>query len=263
MGQHWYTREGEPMHWVTGANGNERATTLRDARKLNLYPSVSGIMDQIAKPGLDNWKQNQVFYAALTLPRPEGISDDDFLKIVRQDAAEEARQAAERGDEIHNALEELWKWKLFDIRAHPKDICEIALDAKELIIGYTDKERFIAEHTFACDEGYGGMIDLHNDDWLIDYKGKEITDEQWELYQAGKNPRIAWPNNCQQLTAYDHGIGNPGRRLVNVFIDRNIPGRVIIHEWDKETAVKEYAKFTCLLQHWQIDKGYWPGDVDV
>ena len=31
---HWYTQEGDPMYTVIGANGKERNTTLRDARKI-------------------------------------------------------------------------------------------------------------------------------------------------------------------------------------------------------------------------------------
>ena len=30
---HWYTQEGEPMYTIIGANGKERNTTLRDAKK--------------------------------------------------------------------------------------------------------------------------------------------------------------------------------------------------------------------------------------
>ena len=33
---HWYTQTGEPMYTVIGANGKERNTTLRDAKKDNL-----------------------------------------------------------------------------------------------------------------------------------------------------------------------------------------------------------------------------------
>ena len=35
---HWYTQEGDPMYTVIGANGKERNTTLRDAKKDNLVP---------------------------------------------------------------------------------------------------------------------------------------------------------------------------------------------------------------------------------
>ena len=57
---HWYTQEGEPMYTIIGANGKERNTTLRDAKKENLVPSVTTILGMIAKPSLENWKINQI-----------------------------------------------------------------------------------------------------------------------------------------------------------------------------------------------------------
>ncbi len=36
---HWYTKDGTPAYTTIGKTG-ERATTLRDARKLGLLPSA-------------------------------------------------------------------------------------------------------------------------------------------------------------------------------------------------------------------------------
>ena len=49
---HWYTREGAPKYTVEAKNGNLRNTTLADARKMNLVPSVTTIIGCAAKPGL-------------------------------------------------------------------------------------------------------------------------------------------------------------------------------------------------------------------
>ena len=38
---HWYTQEGEPMYNMIGANGTERNTTVRVAKKDNVVPSVT------------------------------------------------------------------------------------------------------------------------------------------------------------------------------------------------------------------------------
>src|SRR5436190_23373532 len=48
------------------------ASTLRDARKLGLLPSVTNILGVITKPELTAWLQEQAVLAALTLPRLEG-----------------------------------------------------------------------------------------------------------------------------------------------------------------------------------------------
>ena len=60
---HWYTREGAPKYTVEAKNGNLRNTTLADARKMNLVPSVTTIIGCAAKPGLEAWKLNQMMLA--------------------------------------------------------------------------------------------------------------------------------------------------------------------------------------------------------
>ena len=49
-GDHWYTRDGVPVHTQPKADGKgERPTTLRDARKLAFLPSVTTILKVISK----------------------------------------------------------------------------------------------------------------------------------------------------------------------------------------------------------------------
>jgi len=48
---HWYDRDGKAVFEVPKAKGDGmRATTIADARKLNLYPSVTTVLSVIAKP---------------------------------------------------------------------------------------------------------------------------------------------------------------------------------------------------------------------
>ena len=82
---HWYDHKGNAKYTLIGKNGKERNTTLRDARKLILVPSVTGILGIAAKPGLVNWMIDQGISAALTLQRLEGESDYDFLNRVKLD----------------------------------------------------------------------------------------------------------------------------------------------------------------------------------
>jgi len=68
------------MYTVEAKKGGQRNTTLRDARTMNLVPSVTTILNIAAKPALLAWMQQQVLYAALTLPRrpDEPISERAF-----------------------------------------------------------------------------------------------------------------------------------------------------------------------------------------
>jgi (2R)-ethylmalonyl-CoA mutase len=50
---HWYSQDGSPAYRIIGKNGKERNTNVRDARELNLVPSVTTVLGLVAKPGLD------------------------------------------------------------------------------------------------------------------------------------------------------------------------------------------------------------------
>ena len=63
-GNHWYDQEGQSQYTIIGANGRERNTTLRDAKKHNYVPSVTSVMNIIAKPSLDYWKLTQALNEA-------------------------------------------------------------------------------------------------------------------------------------------------------------------------------------------------------
>ena len=50
---HWYDSEGAATYTIIGANGTERNTTLKDARKHGYVPSVTTIIGMAAKPSLE------------------------------------------------------------------------------------------------------------------------------------------------------------------------------------------------------------------
>lgn len=94
------------MHEVARADGKgTRPTNLRDARKLGLYPSVTNVLSVLARPGLDAWKQEQAILAALTLPRRNGETVDEFARRVVADMSQQVRDAADLGSAIHRAIE--------------------------------------------------------------------------------------------------------------------------------------------------------------
>ena len=76
---HWYTQEGDPMYTVPKKKGGGlRATTLRDARKLNLVPSVTTVMKELAAPQLEMWKIKQAVTFSKKMRKRSGETDDQF-----------------------------------------------------------------------------------------------------------------------------------------------------------------------------------------
>lgn len=246
-GGHWYDRQGNSVYEVPRAKGEGmRPTTLGDARKLGLIPSVTNILQVAAKPGLEAWKAKQILEAALTLPKLPDESLDDYATRVIEDSKAQGRKAAERGTELHTAIETFIQG---DVQWPNSWLPHCEKVAGTLIQYGVDLFKGATEHSFASPLGYGGKIDWHSDEIVIDFKTKVTV--------AGIK-RLAYDEHCWQLAAYGVGIEGPPRpRLINVFIGVD-DCEVRIHEWPEEDARRGWTAFKCLLDFWKITKNYKP-----
>jgi len=250
---HWYTREGESAYSVTGKNGKARATTLRDARALDLCPSVTTILGVVAKPGLDLWKQQNVLLAALTLPRQTGEPEQSWLERVMMDSKQTGRIAAERGTNIHAIIQSFFEGELI-----PESL-PICRPVEEAIKAHFGELLLLPELSFANALGYGGKADLvaksrHDFDGVcIDIKTKETEDiSKAEIY----------PEHGMQLAAYRHGFNMPKARCANVFVGYKMVNgntqftgvKVIEHEPDD--LDRSWLMFTKLLEFWQLKNNH-------
>lgn len=234
---HWYRRDGSPQYTVTAKNGNERSTTLADAKKMDLLPSVTTIMNCAAKPGLEAWKLNQMLLAALTLPRAQDESEDSYVQRIIKDSKEQAREAAQRGTDLHAVIESWYEGIMI------ADKVEYQMGVAEAVEQHFGRPNWVTEKSFGWSdtrEGFGGKIDLHTldgDGIMIDFKTKEFTDpKKVEGYDE----------NVMQLSAYRVGVRRPKARCANVFVSSIEPGLVVIKEWDQEEIERGWAMFSAL-----------------
>jgi hypothetical protein len=232
---HWYQKDGTPAYTIVGKNGKERATTLRDGRALGLVPSVTTILSVLAKPGLENWKQNQILMAALTMPRVDGESEQEYIARIIRDSKEQGQKAAEEGTRIHGAIE-TWYAERKIHQTYANYVIGVDAAVREKF----GEQEWIAEKSFA-DHLYGGKVDLHSPEVVIDFKSKEFTEDDL--------PK-AYDENIIQLAAYRWGLGYPFARCANVFVSRNVPGLVHIVEHDEEEINRGAAMFDSLLSLW-------------
>jgi hypothetical protein len=238
---HWYTRDGVPMYTVPSKkDGTPRNTTLRDARELNLVPSVTTILNVAAKPALTAWLQEQAILAALTLPRGEDEPESTWLKRVVQDSKQQGKDAADRGTEIHEAIQGYYEGK-----KESKYPFHVASCINTIKTRYGDVQ-WVAEKAFAHEIGFGGKCDLHStegDGIVVDIKTKDFTDVSKPLW---------YDEHMIQLAAYRVGLGLPMARCANVFISRIDPELSVIKEWAEEDMQRGWAMFTHLLAYWQL-----------
>lgn len=239
--QHWYERSGKPMYTVKAKDGSDRPTTLRDAKKHGLVPSVTTIMSTMAKPGLEAWKLNQMMLAALTLPRAEGEPDADFISRIQKDSKEQARLAAERGTNVHEALEKFYEGVMH------AEYMEHQAGVDRAVHEHFGDQEWVTETSFASELGYGGKIDLYSKaGFVLDFKTKEFSNpDQITVYDELP----------MQLVAYANGLGMPDARCANVFVSVTVPGLVHIREWNREELTRAWEMFKALLTFWYHKTG--------
>lgn len=238
---HWYTRDGSPMYTVPSKkNGSPRNTTIRDGRELGLVPSVTTILGVTAKPALIAWMQQNVLLSALTLPRRDNETEDEYVSRIIKDSKAQGREAADMGTEIHAAIESHYEGK--PTAKHLNHVLAVtsALDA------YYGVQKWIPERSFAHELGFAGKTDLHVSEGLgivIDTKTKEFDDpEKVEAYDE----------NLMQLAAYRVGLGLPLARCANIFVSRNNPGLVKIIPWSEDDLKRGFSMFMNLLEYWKL-----------
>ena len=237
---HWYEPTGEPAYTTLSKDGSVRNTTLRDARKRSLLPSVTTIMGVAAKPALENWKVDQGLLAASTLVRGVDEPLESFMSRAKHESKQAGKVSATRGGEIEQG---------FRTGSRGKQSVAHTAVVKVLDSLYPD-EKWHAERSFASPRGYGGAIDLRSDDVFVDFKTKDNLDP------SARAP--VYDEHGMQLSAYAEGVGVPAPRRMSLFIDRADPSIVSYYEWSADSHARHLAMFLTLLHYWKLLKKYDP-----
>jgi len=256
---HWYETSGRARHEVERADKKGmRATTLKDARKLNLLPSVTNILKLLHKEALVNWQIEQAVLAVITTPRQPGEQDDAFahrVLQVEQVQHQERNIARDKGVEIHDGLEYLLAGMQADEKLYPW--IAPAAEAIKAFGAVTDSELNLVGY------GYAGRTDLIQDaesHWcMTDYKGsKKLPDP---------NKGGAWMEHRLQLAAYAKAFQRHTRKLGledkpiilrNIYISTLNEGEFVMCEHTDPWEDTYKYGFAPLVTHWQWANGYKP-----
>lgn len=248
---HWYTAEGAPAHRQFKADGGERPTTLADARKLGLFPSVTSILGTLAKPGLENWKIDQALQTALKSPKTDEETVEYYCKRIRSASMEQVETAADLGTRIHNNID-----SVFDGRAPEEDLLPYISPVAEWVaktgIVVTDREEVVV----SIADGYAGRMDCA---FSYGKKGKGMID--WKSRKTRPGEKVTpYEGQGMQLAAYSavyYGVDAlKDVLLANVYVSSTEPGRLDICK--HEDPVELYETFRALCAVWRHLKGYDP-----
>jgi len=248
---HWYDKAGEPRYEVMGKKG-KRPSTLRDARKYEWVPSVSTVWGEIvSRHMLNKWIQTELMKALheqVKLNSTDVLSFEDVEKLARSEFNKKQQKVMNRGTDIHDHLERYFKKE--EVAEEFKPLCQ-GVEAK--LNEVCGPQEWEVEQSFSHPLGYGGRTDLSNDEWIVDFKTKEFSD----------NPdvkKMVYDDHGVQLAAYDQGIPVNGltgsRRLLNLFIDVGEGHRVL--EWEHEDIPRFREMFNSALSLWKLTKKYNP-----
>jgi hypothetical protein len=248
---HWYQRDGQPLHTVLSAKGEPRPTTLRDARKLDLLPSVTNILGVIAKPELTAWLQEQAVMAALTLPRIVGETEDAFAKRVVEDSLTTRDGAADFGTAFHHGAERIAQ----TLEVDQADLLSAWLNRyrdwfQENVVSCRWTEQRVVSNQF----GYAGTADLLIEHkvhglCLVDLKTMKINPK----YKM--KPYSTW---AYQLAAYRKALGVEAR-CINLIVNSVVPETPIEHVWGEAEMDAGLRAFMAARELWVIEKDYDPG----
>ena len=247
---HWYQRDGVPLHSVTSAKGEPRPTTLRDARKLSLLPSVTNILSVIAKPELTAWLQEQAVMAALTLPRVVGESEDAFAKRVVADSQTTRDGAADVGTAFHHGAQRVAQTLEVDQTDRLAPWLNYYRDwfqANCVRLLWTERVLVNAEL------GYAGTADL-----LMEHQayGLTLVDLKTQGVKAAMGPST-YKSWGYQLAAYRRALGKPVV-CVNLILNSREPHEPVEAPWSEEELERCWVAFEAARRLWMIEKRYDP-----
>ena len=241
---HWYKPDG------TAAYGS----TLRDARKEKLLPSVTTVTSLLAAPGLEAWKQGQLVLAALTMPQEElGDDVDKAAARIVSDARQAGKDAATRGTEIHNDCEAIlrngkWEHSLINDAVHAwvlENVDSVEWCEKTLVdtlTGYAGRADALIEHV------EHGLV-------LVDWKSQKFKKQK-----KGFKPTF-YEKWILQLAAYAECISKPVRCMsvaINTQAESEDDVIIVDKLWDQEEQGEAFHQFINLHSLWCWDRNYHP-----
>lgn len=253
---HWYRQDGSPCHQVPKAKGGGmRNTTIADARKQQLVPSVTSILDLLHKEALVAWRIEQAVLAVATTPRIQGEGDDDFIhRVLHAERVQdqESQKARDIGTRIHRAIEKLFAGG----PVGDPEIEDWVMPAYQFALA---SGNWNASELSLANSEFGGTLDLVQNS--MDGSRRILTDFKSTKKLPAKG---AWPEHRLQLAAYaklyrdriDCPFPIDTR---NIYISTVDQGMFVCCEHEPGSWQSAYENgFAPLLKHWQWAREYRP-----
>lgn len=238
---HWYTVDGEPRH----------DSNLRDARKDNLFFSVTTVLKMWPRDMLDAWKQKNIVEKCIENPIGKDESPENYKQRIAQIASDELAAAAAWGRQIHRMFEYYGQTGTFkdDI---PEEFQPYIQPITDWFSENVKKVIFTEQILTNKDVGYAGTCDIaiESTNW-----GRAVCDFKRRGFYRGK-PNV-YDTDPMQLEAYARCLPWKADNLVSVGVNRDAP-EIVSHVWKPENRETFWKKFQVCFNMCCMAKNYAP-----
>jgi len=249
---HWYHRDGMPCYEVPNKSKPDqmRSVTIRDARKLDLVPSVTGILGVVHSYKLERYLINLAMDVAVALPRLENEGDDGYKSRIIDEYQIESKKAADLGTRVHQAIED---WISEGQGTTDAEVAPMLARYQRWHNEHVGRVELI-EYSF-CGDGYGGRLDMAA---FVDGR-YAVVDFKTQGSRPGR-PMRAYEKYGPQLAACERGAGLSSEApssLLNVMISttEDRPIEIIDHTEKREEC---WQFFQTAFDMWRMLKRYDP-----
>ncbi len=265
--QHWYDTDGKPCHVQPTKSKNAkspfRSTTLADAKKLHLLPSVSGITNTLAAHGLVDWKLRKVAEACFRCPPIAGEELDGYIADMVAKSKDDAKGAADLGTAIHAALEaELtcvpWEDREIDGVPVSSYVNYAVKKLGRLGIQIEASEQVLVNRW----DGYAGTTDVlftqGDHVGVLDFKskrtkvGEDVVPSETHPMQIAAYLAANWKKERDCPAIKPNMIG------YNMYISTTEPGRVEVVQYGYKELCAAWEAFNACLTLWRFVHSYDP-----
>lgn len=243
---HYYDTAGNPHYFVEmTTKAGTRPANITDCKANNWLPGVTEIIKSIDKPGLTAWIIRQSVQAVVTAPDVPGEGLDEKIKRILEDEQqhkEEARNAADLGTRVHEAIINALNGKPFDKGLNI--YVQAALPVIRVMGNVAWTEKVLVGEGFA---GRGDVLTENDKDIiLLDIKTCKTMPTKG-----------SWLEHKLQTSAYSHALGNTADKHVltaNIYLSTTSPGQVAVFMQEDWQDTYERG-FVPLLQYWRFANG--------
>ena len=256
---HFYTPQGEPRY----ERDDGKPVTLREARKENLFPSITHIFNVLGNRPLTIYREKQLLAASFNLRPRNGELDDDYFARVLAKAREDAKGAADVGTETHAGIEAILKRERWDTDNPRLVIANEWIEENVELVHW--QEQILVDESMGLAGRCDAFLNLKGiGNAVVDWKTRRFKELKsgWKCNWYKKDSRqIAFYAACVERGLEAVGLGGEVA-AINVAINTKAVSPVEVKEWTTAERANALERVCEINSIWQDENNYKPPGGD-